>query len=70
MISTLGKGLSCRQWSTKEKETKAAKREKRNGVGLMNRVISRIMYRTAVSIGKISPDRTNRLLIRPAAAEM
>ena len=33
VISTLGKRLSCRHWSRKEKERKAAKREKRNAVG-------------------------------------
>ena len=36
VISTLGKRLSCRHRSRKEKERKAAKREKQNGVGLAN----------------------------------
>ena len=85
VISTLVKRLSCQHQSRKEKERKAAKREKRNGVGLANhisplkntmnsnkytvkrytvssfffvlannRVISWIMYRMAVIIGKIS----------------
>ena len=36
VISTRGKRLSCCQRSRKEKERKAAKREKRNGVGLVN----------------------------------
>ena len=36
VISTLGKMLSCRHQSRKEKEREAAKREKRNVVGLVN----------------------------------
>ena len=36
VILSLGKRLSCRHRSSKEKERKAAKREKRNSIGLAN----------------------------------